>query len=98
MSFGCSGKKAASVSEAIQASKAMQTVQQKLDYLTGQAKAFYSSKDFQQTVDVAQFILAYVDKNSQEARNLIEKAKSELTALAQKKAEELKGKISGFAK
>jgi len=41
---------------------------------------------------VAQYVLNYLDRNSQEAKNLLEKAKSELAALAQKKLDELKTK------
>ena len=95
---GCGTKKAASSNEAIQLSKTMQTVEQKVNYLIGQAKAFYSSKNFQQTVDIAQYVLAYLDKKSTEAKNLLEKAKAELTALAQQKAQELKSKLGGFGK
>ena len=93
--FGCAGKKAASSSEAIEKSKTMQTIQEKANYLFGQAKAFYASKEFQQAIDIAQHVLAYVDSNSTEAKNLIEKAKDQLAALAQKKADELKNKILG---
>lgn len=92
--LGCSQKKAASSKEAIDAAKVMQTVQQKTDYLIGQAKAFYNSKDFQSAVDLAQYVLAYVDKDSQEAKNLLEKAKQALTA----KAEEAVNKVSGDLK
>ena len=90
---GCSAKKAASSNEAIELSKTMQTVEQKAHYLIGQAKAFYGSKDFKQAVDIAQYILAYVDKDSTDAKSLLEKAKAQLTALAQQKAAELKSKL-----
>jgi len=95
---GCGAKKAASSSEAIEISKSMQTVQQKVDYLIGQTQAFYNSKEFQKAIDITQYVLAYVDKNSTQAKSLLEKAKAELTALARKKAEELKSKIGGFRK
>jgi len=91
--LGCGAKKSASSNEAIQLSKTLQTAQQKVDYLVGQAKAFYNSKDFQQAVDIAQYVLAYVDKNSTQAKSLLEKAKEQLTALAQQKAAELKSKF-----
>lgn len=90
---GCGAKKAASGNEAIEVSKTLQTVQQKTDYLIGQAKAFYNSKDFQQAVNIAQYILSYVDKNSTEAQSLLEKAKAQLAALAQQKAQELTNKL-----
>lgn len=95
---GCGPQKAASSQEAIEASKTMQTVQVKADYLIQQAKAFYNSKDFQQAVDIAQYVLAYVDKNSQEAKTLLEKAKEQLTAMAQKQIDALKSKMPGLGK
>ena len=79
---GCSKPKASSSSEAIQSSKSMETVEQKVDYLVGQAKSFYNSKEFQQTVDIAQYILSYLDKESQEAKDLLIKAKEALVAKA----------------
>jgi hypothetical protein len=94
---GCT-KKAASSTEAIEASKALQSAGQKVDYLINQAKAFYNSKDFQQAIDISQYILAYVDKNSTEAKSLLEKAKADLSAMGQKKLDELKGKIGSFGK
>ncbi|MBP7216222.1 MAG: hypothetical protein KBA46_02945 [Candidatus Omnitrophica bacterium] len=90
---GCGPKKAASSREAIETSKAMQTVQEQANYLIGQAKAFYNSKDFQEAITIAQHVLSVVDKDSQEAKTLIEKAKAELEALARKKADELKNKL-----
>ena len=96
--LGCTANKTASSNEAIEVSKTMQTVQQKVDYLVGQAKAFYGSKQFQEAVNISQYVLAYLDKNSLEAKNLLEKAKSELAALAQQKAQELKSKIPGLGK
>ena len=90
--IGCGTKKAASSQQAIEVSKTLQTAQAKVDYLLQQAQAFYNSKNFQESVNVAQYVLNYLDRNSQEAKNLLEKAKSELAALAQKKLDELKTK------
>ncbi len=89
---GCT-QKAASSKDAIENSKTMQTVQQKADYLIGQAKAFYNSKDFQQAVDIAQYVLSNVDKDSVQAKDLIEKAKAELAKIGQQKLDEMKSKI-----
>jgi hypothetical protein len=89
---GCT-QKAASSKDAIATSKTMQTVQQKADYLIGQAKAFYNSKDFQQAIDIAQYVLANVDKDSVAAKDLIEKAKAELAKIGQQKLDEMKSKI-----
>ena len=81
---------------AIEASKAMQTVKDKVNYLIGQAKSFYSSKKFQDVVNVAQYILTNLDKNSKQAQSLLKRAKNQIAAMAQKKADEVKSKISGF--
>ena len=80
---GCGAQKAESSRTAIDTTKAMQTVQEKTDYLISQAKAFYNSKDFQGAVDIAQHILKYLDKDSQAAKDLLAKAKDQLTAQAQ---------------
>ena len=87
---GCGQQKAGSSSEAINTAKAMQTVEEKANYLVGQAKAFYSSKEFQQAVDVARYVLSYVDKDSQAAKDLLEKAKTALTEAAKAKLDEAK--------
>ena len=80
---GCGAQKAESSRAAIDNVKTMQTVQEKTDYLLSQAKAFYNSKDFQGAVDIAQHVLRYLDKDSQAAKDLLTKAKEQLTAQAQ---------------
>lgn len=91
---GCAQKEASS-SAAIDKSQAMATVKQKVDYLASQAKAFINSKQYDQAVSVAQYILSNLDSNSQTARSLLEKAKSALAAQAKAKMEEAK-KNFGF--
>ena len=97
---GCAQEKATSSKEAMETAKSMETVEQKADYLIKQAKAFYNSKEFQQAVDITQYILRYVDKDSQEAKNLLEKAKEALVAKAKEAAggavEDVKKKLPGF--
>jgi hypothetical protein len=88
---GCGAKKAESSKEAIDMAKTMETAQEKANYLIGQAKAFYNSKEFQDAVDVAQYVLRYVDKDSQQAKDLVEKAKAQLTSAA-------KGALANFGK
>jgi len=90
--IGCT-KKATSSSEAINVAAGMQTVQQKADYLVAQAKAFYSSKEFQQAINVAQYILANLDKDSLEAKDLLAKAKEQLAAAAKSAATDVKSKF-----
>jgi len=96
--IGCGAQKEASSQAAIQKSQSMATIQQKTDYLVGQARAFINSKNFDQAVSVAQYILTNVNSNSQEARTLLEKAKSELAAQASKAMADVKQKFSGFGK
>ena len=93
---GCGAKKAESSSAAIDMSKAMTTTPEKVKYLIDQAKAFYSSKNFQEAVNIAQYILNNIDKNSMDAKNLIEKAKAELAKAGQQKLDEMKNKLGGF--
>jgi hypothetical protein len=94
--LGCGQKKAASSKEAIEASKAKQAVQEKVDFLIAQAKAFYNSRDFQGVVETTQYILSYLDKNSKEARNLLEKAKSQLKETASKALGDMQQKIDNW--
>jgi hypothetical protein len=82
MFAGCGPQKEASSQSAIEKSKSMATVEEKVDYLTKQADAFLNSKDFQKAVDIAQYILAEVDKESVKAKDLLEKAKAELEKAA----------------
>jgi predicted RNA-binding protein with EMAP domain len=86
--------------EAIEASKTMATTQDKVNYLVNQAKTFYNSEQFRKAIDTAQYILAQLDQNSQEAKSLIDKAKEQLTAQTQKAVdtatEDIKNKIGSF--
>ena len=94
---GCGAKKAGSSKEAINATQTMETAKQKTDYLIGQAKAFYNSKEFQNAVDVAQYVLRYLDSDSQQAKDLLQKAKEALASAAKGAVEDVKQKFEGFA-
>ncbi|MFH1355438.1 MAG: hypothetical protein ABIH19_04755 [Candidatus Omnitrophota bacterium] len=97
--FACAPvEKAATSLEAIEKSKTMEKVQEKTRYLVSQAKAFYNSKEFQKAVDVAQYILIAVDKESTEAQKIIEKAKAQLRAAAENVAGNVKQKLGAFGK
>ena len=74
----------------------METAQEKADYLLGQAKAFYSSDKFQEAVDTAKYILRYLDKDSQEAKALFEKALDGLKAKAKETVEGATKKLGNF--
>lgn len=95
MLVGCGSNKAASSNDAIEFAKTIQSLQEKTNYLLNQAKAFYNAKDFKQAITLAQYVLSYVDQNSAQAKDLLEKAKSGLASFAQKKADTLKSNILG---
>ncbi|MDD4900218.1 MAG: hypothetical protein PHT31_01960 [Candidatus Omnitrophica bacterium] len=94
LAVGCA-KKAATVDEAIQNSQTLKTVQEKANYLIQQAQAFYNSKEFQQAIQTAQYVLSNLDANSQSAKDLIEKAKTQLQAAAQNVAGDVSNKLFG---
>ena len=95
---GCGQQKAESSGAAINEAKAMETTEQKVDYLIGQAKAFYNSKDFQGAVDIAQYVLRYLDKDNQAAKDLIEKARAQIEALAKSAAQEAGSRLGSFGR
>jgi len=96
--ISCGPKRANSSKDAITIAKAIENVKEKSDYLVSQANAFYNSKEFQQAIDISQYVLRYVDKNSQETKNILEKAKEALAKQLQEIAADAKKKISGFGK
>lgn len=96
--IGCGPKPEASGGEAIQKSQTMATVEQKVNYLAGQAKAFVNSKQYDQAVQVAQHILSNLDSNSAQARSILEQAKSELANQAKAKLDEVKKQFANFGK
>ena len=93
--WGCT-QKAANSSEAIQAAQAKQTVEQKTDYLISQANAFLSSKEFDEAIKTAQYILSNLDKESTAAQSIIEKAKAEMQKAAQAAVADVKDKLPSF--
>jgi len=96
--IGCGAPKEASSRDAINKAKVMATAQEKVDYLVGQTKAFINSKEYTQAISTAQYILSSVDRNSQEARSLLEKAKSDLSAQAKSAAKDVKKQLGSFGK
>lgn len=97
---GCSkeGTVASSV-EAINIAKTLASTQEKVSYLTTEAQALYRSEKFQDVVNIAQYILTYLDSNSQTAKDLLDKAKTKLIEVAQKGATDLiKNKLNSSGK
>jgi hypothetical protein len=95
---GCGSQKEATSKDAIEVAKAMDTVKEQTEYLLSQAKSMYNSKQFQDTIDIAQYILRYLDKDSQEAKNLIEQAKEAVTKQAKKLAGDAQKKLDTFGR
>ncbi|PIQ83435.1 MAG: hypothetical protein COV75_07310 [Candidatus Omnitrophica bacterium CG11_big_fil_rev_8_21_14_0_20_63_9] len=79
---GCA-KQAASSSEAIQHAKTLKAPEQQTDYLVSQAQAFMNSKDYQEAIKTAQYVLSSVDVRSQAATDLLGQAKAKLATDAQ---------------
>jgi len=91
---GC-GQTSSGSQEAIETAKTMEvSTEEKVKYLTSQAKAFYNSKQFQDSVDVAQYVLRYLDRDSQEAKELFEMAKKGLMEAGEGAMADAKKKFS----
>lgn len=82
-----------SPSQVIKIAQTLKTVQEKTNYLMKQAQAFYSSKQFQQAIEIAQYVLTNLDNNSQPAKSLIEKAKTQLENAAGKAVGDISNKL-----
>ena len=95
---GCVPKSAASAQEAIEQSKSKGSVQQQVDYLTGQANAFINNKNYDQAMAVANHILSDLDKNSDAARKILEKAKEDMHKAAQGAVDEMKKSFGNMGK
>ncbi len=96
--IGCGAKKEVSSQKAVEQSKILQTVEQKINYLSGQTKAFINSKEYDQAVTTANYILRNLDANSVEAKNLLEKAKTAIAAKAKSAASDAKKRLGNFGK
>ena len=92
MIVGC-GQKATSSSEAIQHAQTLQTPQEQANYLISQAQAFLNSKHYQEATATAQYILANVDKNSQQAKELLQRAAQQAATGAQAAVKDAKKQL-----
>jgi len=92
--MGCSQQpKTANSKEAIAQAKSLATAQEKAKYLLNEANAFINSEKFEDSIRITKYVLSKVDKNSVDAKTLLEKAQVELKAYAVKKAEEAKAAL-----
>lgn len=89
---GCA-KKEANSQQAIEQSKSMKTVDAQVKYLVGQANAFINSKQFDQAIATAKYVLTNLDQNSAEAKSILEKAQAELTKTAKAVVGDMKNKF-----
>lgn len=91
---GCA-KRAASSSEAIEHARTLKAPEEQANYLISQAQAFLGSKNYQEAVATAQYVLANVDANSKAARGVLQQAKAQLEQGAKAAAGDMKKKL-GF--
>ena len=98
MSFsvvGCT-QKAANSQEAIEQSKELKTVEEQVKYLISQANAFITSEEFDQAIKTAQYVLANLDKESGNAKIIIEVAQVKLKEAAQGALDDAKKKLGSL--
>jgi len=86
-------KKEESSSQAIEKSKTFASMQEKTNYLIGQAKAFYNAKEYRQAIGISEYVISNLDRNSMDAKNIIDKARQELESEVKRKADEMKKMI-----
>jgi hypothetical protein len=91
--LGCGQKPAANAQQAIEDSKSKGSVQQQVDYLVGQAKAFLSKDNYTDAMTVANHVLANVDQNSKAAQEVLIKARDEMQKKGQDTVNDLKNKF-----
>ena len=94
----CETPTTTTVKAVIAQAKTLPTVKAKADYLVSEAKKFYSAKNFKPVVDVCQYVLQNVDKNSVQAKSLLDKAKEQLKIAAQNAVSNVKGKLGNFTR
>lgn len=76
----------ASASTAIKTVKTIKENKDKISYLVKEAQKLYASKEFNQVITIANYILTNVDSESKEAKSLLEKAQSMLAKEGTKQA------------
>ncbi len=83
---GCAQKpQSANADEAIKYADQLADVQAKVAYLVKEANAFLSSKNYDQAVSTAKYVLGKLDSNSAEAKGVLTKAEEEIKKLAAQK-------------
>jgi hypothetical protein len=90
---GCGPKKVNTSQEAIKIAQGMETPEKKINYLMAQANAFFKEKDFQEAINISQYILWNLDSNSEAAKKMMRTAQDAMAVEVQMKAEALKKQI-----
>ncbi len=94
VAVGCAQKpESADSKQAISNAQKLQDVKAQADYLIKEANAFLNSQQFDQAVNTAKYVLANLDKESQQAKSIIEQAQVKLKAMAQQKVDEAAGDV-----
>ncbi len=90
---GCAqGPESASSQDAISTAKTMESVDAQVQYLVDEAHGFVNSEQYQQAADTAQYVLANLDSQSQEAKSVLEQARQKLQQKAEAKVDETASK------
>ena len=89
-------KVAKTADEAIKFAKTLEGVQQKKDYLLAQAQSLYNSEELEEVVEIAKYVLEYVDNDAPKAKQLLEKATKDLEAMASGGIDQAAKKIEGL--
>ena len=89
-------KVAKTADEAIKFAETIKSVQQKKDYLLQQAQSLYNSEELKEVVEIARYVLEYVDNDAVKAKQLLEKATNEIEAMARGGIDQAAKKIEGL--
>ncbi len=92
---GCA-QKAETPSAAIETSKTYKTIPEQADYINNQANDFLKSQEYNQALELAQYVLVNLDKNSSQAHAIVEKAKTELQKAAGQMVNEAKDTMNSL--
>lgn len=77
------------VEEAIAEADELSTTEEKISLLLERANAFVSTEQFQEAVDIAQYILDSLDADSPEAQDLLSMAQAKLMEVAEDTVEDM---------
>ena len=95
---GCGAKKEESSKAAIEKSKSLATVEEQVNYLESQANAFYKSKEYQEAINITQYVINNLDKEANDAKELLEKSTEGLKKDAENVAKDVTNKIKNIGK